>query len=257
MHSNFLLEKWYMDVVATDGSAAIGYFARLRWRKLSFSYQGYIHRSKIGVVKIHNSLRKGEAPQWRKNELSWNAKNFKGKWQPIDSPVRMDLIKNTNSFIDWHCLMPKGNGKVFVGNDSVEGLGYAEKMMLNIFPWKLPIEELYWGRFLCEEYSLTWIEWREQEPKIIVLLNGSEIERVSISNECIQASDLTLTFLSKYELRSGSIGNTIFKGIWKILSAFPSTIFQLNENKWCGVANLSISNRLYRGAYIHEQVIWP
>ncbi|HYF95417.1 MAG TPA: hypothetical protein VD969_24665 [Symbiobacteriaceae bacterium] len=36
--SGFHLSKWYLDCVAEDGSALIGYRARLRWRSLALEY---------------------------------------------------------------------------------------------------------------------------------------------------------------------------------------------------------------------------
>jgi hypothetical protein len=93
-------------------------------------------------------------------------------------------------------------------------------------------------------------------PKTLLMVNGTTYEQVTISNDSIKTPDLLLAFNSKYPLRSGRIGDTVFKGIRRILSLFPTTIFQLNENKWCGVANLTIHNKQYNGTYIHEHVIW-
>jgi hypothetical protein len=36
--SPFSLSKWYMDCVADDGTAFVGYHARLRWRRLTIHY---------------------------------------------------------------------------------------------------------------------------------------------------------------------------------------------------------------------------
>jgi hypothetical protein len=254
--SDFLLEKWYMDIVTPDGCAAIGYFAKMQWKKIALNYSGYILRNKKGDVTIKNSFRKANIPQWSDNRLIWKPPAFEGEWSAMDSPVHLKLLNASNGFVDWNCLIPKGRAKVLTGDESLVGWGYAEKISLTILPWQLPIKELYWGRFLSDDYALVWIEWRGPMPKTLLMVNGTTYEQVTISNDSIKTPDLLLAFNSKYPLRSGRIGDTVFKGIRRILSLFPTTIFQLNENKWCGVANLTIHNKQYNGTYIHEHVIW-
>lgn len=256
MRSSFLLEKWYMDVVSDDATAAIGYFSILRWKKFSLTYSGLILRNKQGEVAIKNSFKNISSPLWSGTQLQWNTEFLKSGWSAISPPIQIDLLKNKNQFIEWNCFMPKGHGKAIIGDTSVEGLGYAEKMTLNIAPWQLPIKELFWGRFLSSDYSIIWIEWRGPQPKLLIWVNAELENNGTISNDGIQVGKMKLIFQTKFELRSGNIGETIFKGIRKVLSIFPASIFQLHEKKWCGVANLTTNGQQFTGTYIHEHVIW-
>lgn len=257
MKSNFQFEKWYMDVVTENAEVLIGYFARLQWGKISLTYNGFIHRNEKGEVVSKNSFVKSNSPEWRGPHLDWNPSFLKGNWNMTEAPIRSELFRSEDQYIEWNCVMPKAAGKVVIGNTTIEGLSYAEKMTFNILPWQLPLRELFWGRFLSTDYSVIWIEWRGPQPKLWIWVNGKPHLTGAVSNEEIQTAGLRLTFETKFELRSGRISDTIFKGVQKIMSIFPRSIFQLHENKWCGVANLTLHDRQQiKGTYIHEQVIW-
>ncbi len=255
--AQFLLEKWYMDVISPEGALVIGYFAKLRWGRFAINYHGFVHRDCDGIVVTNNSFHQCPEPQWLENNLVWKIKSFQAEWNPTYLPVRQNLLDDPDLFVDWNCCVPKARCTATINDvTEIEGWGYAEKMVLNIPPWKLPIKELFWGRFLSDAYSVIWIEWRGPQPKILVILNGDIFNQATISNDSIQASAFVLTFDTRHSLRTGPVGETIFKGVRQVLSLFPTIIFQLEENKWCGVATLSINEMQHKGTYIHEQVIW-
>ena len=47
----FELVKWYMDVVAEDGSAVVAYSAKRRWGAARVSVGSYCHRNIAGVLR--------------------------------------------------------------------------------------------------------------------------------------------------------------------------------------------------------------
>ena len=48
----------------------------------------------------------------------------------------------------------------------LRGTGYAERILITIPPWRLPIRELRWGRWIGEaaSRSVVWIDWRGESP---------------------------------------------------------------------------------------------
>ena len=55
-----------------------------------------------------------------------------------------------------------------------EGTGYAERLELSIRPWRLPIRELRWGRFVSEGASMAWIDWQGADPTEVIRALGYE-----------------------------------------------------------------------------------
>ena len=59
------------------------------------------------------------------------------------------LLETPFGSVEWSCDAP-GAGVEIVCEDGVtiRGAGYSEHMVLAMLPWKLPIDELRWGRWL-------------------------------------------------------------------------------------------------------------
>ena len=66
------------------------------------------------------------------------------------------------------------------------GLGYAERLVLTIPPWKLPIETLRWGRFLSPSDWIVWIDWQGEHPQTIVYRNGARVAVDELGDEQIR-----------------------------------------------------------------------
>jgi hypothetical protein len=67
----FELVKWYMDVVAEDGSALFAYSARVRWGAVRVSVASLCQRSAAGVVREASTLRPGRSPVLGAGRLVW------------------------------------------------------------------------------------------------------------------------------------------------------------------------------------------
>lgn len=148
-----------------------------------------------------------------------------------------------------------------LGEKSIEGLGYAEKLNLEIDPQNLPFETLCWGRFTANETSIVWIEWCGKIPLKLVYLNGVKYENVDISEESIQIYDanLELKLTESLELRKGSLLDTVFKNLHWLIKRFPLKMLSTFECKWRSKGVLVDKNAeksIKRGWAIHEIVIW-
>jgi hypothetical protein len=124
----------------------------------------------------------------------------------------------------------------------VTGLGYVEVLTLTLPPWRLPIDELRWGRFCAADGGAVWIEWRGPHPLKLGLLDGAPApfmpERLGLRDHRV--------------LRSGRIGETALAMIPR-LDRLPGRVLGLSETKWLSRGALAGSE----GWAIHEVVRWP
>ncbi|HRH45534.1 MAG TPA: hypothetical protein PKY82_28100 [Pyrinomonadaceae bacterium] len=151
--------------------------------------------------------------------------------------------------------------KVRLGERLIEGLGYAEKLDLEIDPQNLPFDTLRWGRFTANETSIVWIEWRGEIPLKVVYLNGVKYENVEISEESIQIHDvnLELKLTESLELRKGSLLDTVFKNLHWLIKRFPLKMLSTFECKWRSkgvLVDKKAEKSIKNGWAIHEIVIW-
>ena len=58
-------------------------------------------------------------------------------------PIHRRLFESADGIVDWTCEMPRARTRI----GEVCGDGYAEVLHMTVPPWKLPIDELRWGRF--------------------------------------------------------------------------------------------------------------
>lgn len=136
----------------------------------------------------------------------------------------------------------------------VRGLGYVERLRMTIAPWKLPLHELFWGRFLNRSNSLVWIDWRGPFSTRLLLHNGHRIELGEVSDNAISFGNArVLSFRERTVLREGNLGAVALAAIKKVL---PRKIISVNETKWRSRAQLS-NPESSDGWAIHEVVRWP
>ncbi len=226
----FHLSKWYLDCVGEDGSVFLAYRAELCWRDL---------RLHFASVLDHDTLLQ-ETPPPRQTSGVWQWESpclgVSAHWDPLDQPVHRTLIEG----VDWSCHVPRGRAQAVVRGKHIRGLGYVEHLTLTVPPWRLPIRELRWGRFLGEQTGLVWIECSGPHPLSEVFLNGSPADAAVLEALVLDAGRT---------LRDGPI-STILSGIGKL---FPARILQLRETKKCSRGLL----RDDAGWAIHEEVRWP
>ncbi len=233
MPPTFHLSKWYMDGVSGEGEVFVAYQARLRWGAVRLHY--------ASVLDGCSSLRETPEPVWRGGALMWQAPalGVAAAWRALDPPVRELLLDGA---CDWHCVVPRGRAEAHVGDRHIVGLGYAEHLTVCVPPWRLPIEELRWGRFLSEADGEVWIEWSGTNPGRLRWRNGV---RLGDGGE--------VEILDWEVLREGKLIETALRIIPNVHKLFPARILRLSETKWRSRAVLGQS----AGWAIHEVVRWP
>jgi hypothetical protein len=213
----FLLTKWYLDCVAENGDAVVVYVADLRWDQLSMRYSSLL-TVREGRVHCASSLRECLFPQLDGDTttLSLPHLGMKGTWQALRSPVKRMVFDSEDGSVAWHCHQPMSQVDLLLqGKTRMVGLGYAECLTLSVLPWKLPLEELHWGRFLSRHHALVWIDWRGPQRRRTVLYDGEEQEIQSLTESRMLFADTgtTLDLDRGMVLRSGQLGRTVFAGI--------------------------------------------
>ncbi len=257
--SSFLLTKWYMDCVAENGDAAVVYVADLRWNKLSMHYESLLT---IVEGRLHcvSSLRKGHPPLVDRDTITLTLPHLgiAGTWRALRTPVRRDVFEGEEGGIDWHCRQPMARVDLSLqGKTRITGLGYAECLNLSVVPWKLPVEELHWGRFLSEEHALVWIDWRGPRPWQTLIHNGDERKIQSLTEaEMLFAPVSSLELDRGLVLRSGQLGHTVFAGISRLAKLLPRNMLAVEECKWRSRGVLQAASGNASGWAIHEIVKW-
>ena len=258
--SSFLLTKWYMDCVAENGDAAVVYVADLRWNKLSIHYESLLT---IVDGRLHcvSSPRKGHLPQLDRDSITLTQPGLgiAGTWRALRTPVRRAVFEGKEGSIDWHCHQPMAQADLSLqGKTRITGLGYAECITLSVVPWKLPLEELHWGRFLSEQHALVWIDWRGPQPWQTLIHNGRELEIQSLTESEILFAPTgnSLDLDRGLVLRSGQLGHTVFAGISRLAGLLPRNMLAVDECKWRSRGVLQAASGNASGWAIHEIVKW-
>jgi hypothetical protein len=269
----FHLRKWYLDVTADDGRAAILYHARLRWGPLRFSYAGFLTASVPPVTAsggrcsspsvVHRaSIRAADPPRESPDSLSWSCPRLgaSGTWHPAAPPAHRTLLERDDGAVLWSCLMPRARASVSLdGLAPINGWGYAERLDLTLRPWRLPIDTLRWGRFTSDAAGLVWIQWLGPEPRLLLLLDGREIDAASarITDDSISWPAARLDLAAGLTLRRGTLNATVLRDTPLLRALAPRAARALDEHKTLSRATLHLPGRPpARGWAIHETVLF-
>jgi hypothetical protein len=90
----------------------------------------------------------------------------------------------------WYLDCVDTRGNVFIGYSAVLKwkkirLNYAEKLEMSVKPWKLPLAELRWGRFLSETDTIVWIDWQGEMPVNWVFYQGNPVSQAVVGDDFV------------------------------------------------------------------------
>ena len=252
----FRLLKWYLDCVTARGDATIAYTGVLRWGPVRLHYSSLLETSESEVREQH-TLRQQHEPELRASTLLWrsSALQVKGTWSCASVPLKHTVFACDDGAVEWECMAPCARSRI----GDREGLGYAERLIMTVPPWRLPIRTLRWGRFLSATDYIVWIDWLGDFNNRIVYRNGIPAAAQLISDGTIElANGARLTLDRSLVIRSGAIGSTALSVIPGVRETFPARLLQMNERKWRSRARLEQSGYPpIEGWAIHEVVEWP
>ncbi len=259
MPSSFHLSKWYLDCVAENGDAFVGYWGRLAWKGIELAYESVLRADQNGV-RSRSSIRRDPEPQLGDGRIEWQAPALGATctWEALAPPAREVLLETPKGKVEWSCVQPKARVSGVVEGVPIEGLGYAERLDLTLAPWKLPIRELHWGRFLGDGEGLVWVDWRGDHNRQLVLRDARPTSGVRVVEDGLRGDDFSLSFADKRTLREGPIGRSDLAVIPRLTSLFSERILGRDERKWRSRGRLERRGApAVEGWAIHEVVRWP
>jgi hypothetical protein len=254
----FLLSKWYGDCVSPEGDAFIGYWASLAWGALRVPYAASLLKPAGETSLERRALRAGPPPAFNERRLEWRcpALGLRCSWQPSVPSVRRVLFDGAAGRIAWSCAVPAGLASIdLAGGRPLAGSGYAEHLTMSVVPWRLPFDELRWGRFISPHDAVTWIEWRGDAPRRWVFYNGLNVELATVGDRRLSLDGVGQVDLSEpVTLRDGALTATVLRwlpggGRWLL----PG-MEQARETKWLAAGTFRSAARSSPGWAIHEAV---
>jgi len=252
----FSLRKWYLDCVSDAGETAIAYRAELRWEAFSLQYASLLEFDPAHGTRVRSTLRRCGEPSASDEEVRWEAGPLEvsGTWHGLAPEFSAELLAAPEGTVVWRCVQPRSRAELRLpGGRTLAGLGYVEELTLTFPPWRLPIDELRWGRFASGSRGLVWIEWRGPHPVRLALVDGERAELSAAAEERVDAGGVSLELSQPAVLRTGRIGETVLSVIPGIERVFPGRILGLQETKWRARGTLQGA----QGWAIHEVVRWP
>lgn len=226
------MRKWYLDCVTRQGEPVVLYHAQVRWGALALRY--------ASVLGGATSLRHTPEPRVEGDTVTFRAPRLgiDGTWRAL-APAHEERLSDG---VEWWCVQPRAKVSLRLGDRALSGLGYVETLTLTRPPWRLPFDELRWGRFCAADRGAVWIEWRGAHPLDLALIDGAPAGfapgRLGLHDHRV--------------LRSGRIGETALAMVPR-LERLPGRILGLSETKWLSRGALAGSE----GWAIHEVVRWP
>lgn len=234
--SNFKLEKLYLDCIDESGNCFIIYRACLKLYFFKVAYSALLFSDFQNKITEKTMLKKIGQPLINGSFLYYENPHLqiKGSWQRLDSPIFITLFKDQKGEkLTWNCHHSKAWTKIEYGGKVFQGLGYAETLYLPVKPWKLPVQEIKWGRFLSEIYTVIWIHWKGEYPVNKIFCNGTLYEDAVFNHDIITFGEAKyiLSFQEISVLREGSLASTL-SDIFFLEMFLKSRIFSLYENKY-------------------------
>ncbi len=255
----FRLLKFYLDLVTEDGTALIGYAARLRVGRIELGYSSLLLSPPGGAPLERATLEKGPLPDLRGDQMQWSspALALAGEWRSRSPPLRQALLQGRHGAIHWSCHMPRAAATVMVGGQRLTGTGYVESLRLTIAPWRLPFRVLRWGRYASRSRSLVWIDWGGGDPARWIWLDGQARAGGLNSLGLDLADETALRFDDRRDVRNRGVFEGLGAGIGRLLPAVAARPRSMHEHKELSRATLTEGGRTVdRGWALHEEVTW-
>jgi hypothetical protein len=139
------------------------------------------------------------------------------------------------------------------------GLGYAERLTLGHAPWRLPIDELRWGRWIASEgsRSAVWIDWRGPHPLTVVFVDGAREPSAVVGDDVISTGRAALTLTGRRVLHHRALRDIVGSSV-ALTRVLPAAWLEMQDCKWMSTGTLEVpGGRTETGWAIHEHVRFP
>lgn len=254
------LEKYYWDVVTDDGAGAIGYAARIRGAGIPITLGATLRWNGPDEAGTANRRTwRGRLPERTSTGGHWHCPALRATvhWQGVRTPQDEITLWHDagGGGARWQVLAPAAEMEFQIDGHVLRGRGYVECLRLDVAPWRLPIDELRWGRFIAPGHAVVWIEWLHDTRRAWCFHNGVPVQ-AACSDQAVRWPGGRLELERRQTLRSGRLGQTAF-GRWPTLRALlPRRIRDYDETKWCASGTLHLTDGAAASGWaVHERVI--
>jgi len=254
--SAFSLVKWYMDCVTDDGDAAILYCADLKWRGMHLTYSSVMTVNGAKVETQSSMAGYQLSTNDRQILVEFPRLEVSGSWRADAEPYQRTVFEDVSGAVEWSCLQPRSLVNLIVDGRELSGFGYAECLTLTLPPWRLPMHQLRWGRFVSPEESLVWVDWQGEYSTSFAVHNGRACETQSVSDAEVTIPGATLRLEECFLLRAGRLGSTVLPGAPALGKILHKSLRNIEEKKWRSRGRLDTQNGSSNGWVIHEVVHW-
>ena len=195
--------------------------------------------------------------------ISWKDSTLKvkGNWQANSLQLKAELYASTEGCLQWNCFQPSSIVKVKFNNTELHGRGYVEQLLMTVEPWKIPMNELRWGRFVSDKDYLVWIEIKSDDLKQWVWYNGEKINDAGITENEITllSKNIQLKLSNRQVIESENKISQVVKKLLRYIPGFnrliPLNFLSSREYKWVSNGILYIDGLpASEGWTIHELV---
>lgn len=259
----FHLSKWFLDFTTKSGEAMIFYSAKLTWHRWSASYTSWLNYNPGSGVEVKSRFSKVNIPQLKGTQIAWNDSKFgiSGIWESVASMIEARIYNSEEGFLDWRCYQPASKVRLQMNERILEGSGYAEQLILTVPPWKIPMDELRWGRFVSNDNHLVWIELREKSRRNWLWLNSDKMNGCIIEDDRILIPERNLVlYLDRgvtleSEKKISSVVGKVVRYIPGFNNVMPLGFLMADEIKWLSRGELqNTGSTVASGRAIHELV---
>jgi hypothetical protein len=257
----FRLTKWYMDCMEPGGRVAIAYWASLAWRSLGLTWSSVALYQPDSPVRRTSALGRAAEPALEERRLTWRDPGIKVAVEArlLQTGPTITLLTLGRGSVEWTCAAPAADVTVRTGGEVVRGPGYAERLVMTVAPWRLPIRELRWGRWIAADMarSLVWIDWRGSAPVTWVLRDGVLCPGATVTDSEIRAGADVVSIAARQLLHSRRLDDVI-GGIAPLRGLLPASLLAAEDSRWaCHTPLRSVGGASLPGTAIAELVRFP
>ena len=259
----FYLNKWFLDFVGENGETMIFYAAKLNWNMLEVQYTSWLSFDPASGVSQTSRFRNINMPVSKNGIICWSDSKFgvEGCWKPLATPLNARIFDSEEGSVDWNCHQPASSVSLKFKDRTIRGMGYAEQLLLTVPPWKIPMDELRWGRFGSSENQMVWIELIAEEKRQWLWLNGEKIKNCIIEDDniLIAGKNISLKLDKEVVLESEkkilSVVESLLRYLPGINKIIPLKFIMAEECKWLSKGILKKRDAVIaHGTAIHELV---
>ena len=258
--SGFRLEKLYLEIIDETGNCFILYRAKLKFLCFKFHYSALIFNDNLGVTYEGASGKKISDPIVKEALIYYNSSlNIKGVWKRMADPLPpLSFIYNSGSELSWNCHHPKASTEIFYDDTFYKGHGYAETLTITMKPLRIPMDELRWGRFISDEFTVVWLKWKGNNPLNRIYCNGEEFNDATLNSDKIVFADgrYKLFFQDISTVRNGKVSD-VLSSIPRLKVFFGKRLLNTLEVKYKARSILFSNSEIRaKGWSLYETVLW-